>query len=173
MKRIAVTTALVGAIAFAGVVAASAGVNDAWITTKAKIVLLTTDGFSVSGANVDTVDGKVTLHGKVGTPADRVKAEQTVRKVDGVKSVNNQLVVVPSDAAKMVAANDREIKTRVETSLKSDDKMEDVKVASVNDGVVLLSGKTANLDEKLRAIENAYSVDGVRRVATEIKSTQN
>jgi hyperosmotically inducible periplasmic protein len=171
MKRIAVTTALVCALAFAGVIA-SAGVNDAWITTKAKIALLTTDGFSVNGANVDTIDGKVTLHGKVGTSADRTRAEQTVRKVDGVKSINNQLEVVPSDMTKLVAANDSDLKGRVEASLKTDGKMEDVKVASVNNGVVLLSGKTATLDEKLQAIEKAYSVDGVRRVATEIQSAQ-
>ena len=173
MKRIAVTTALVGTIALAGAIVANAGVNDSWITTKAKIALLTSDGFSVNGANVDTIDGKVTLHGKVGTSADRTKAEQTVRKVEGVKSVNNQLQVVPDEVKDMVAGNDSELKGRVEASLKADSKMDDVKVASVNNGVVLLSGKTGNLTDKLRAIENAYSVDGVRRVATEIRAIEN
>jgi hyperosmotically inducible periplasmic protein len=170
MKRIAVTAALVGTIAFAGAIAAGAGVNDSWITTKAKIALLTSDGFSVNGANVDTIDGKVTLHGKVATAADRTRAEQTVRKVDGVKSVNNQLQVVPDAVKDVVAGNDSELKGRVEASLKADSTMDDVKVASVNNGVVLLSGKTANLTDKLRAIENAYSVDGVLRVATEIQT---
>ena len=42
----------------------------------------------------------------------------------------------------MVAASDSDVKERVEASLKTDSKMEDVKVASVNNGVVLLSGKT-------------------------------
>jgi osmotically-inducible protein OsmY len=65
------------------------------------------------------------------------------------------------------------VKDRVEASLKADSKMEDVKVASVNNGVVLLSGKTANLTEKLRAIENAYSVNGVHRVASEIQTIEN
>jgi osmotically-inducible protein OsmY len=51
--------------------------------------------------------------------------------------------------------------------------MEDVKVASVNKGLVLLSGKTDDLTQKLRAIENAYSVNGVRRVASDIQSTDN
>jgi len=48
--------------------------------------------------------------------------------------------------------------------------MEDVKVSSVNNGLVLLSGKTADLHQKLRAIENAYTVNGVRRVASEIQT---
>jgi osmotically-inducible protein OsmY len=41
-------------------------------------------------------------------------------------------------------------------------------VSSVNNGVVLLSGKAAK-----RAIENAYSVNGVQRVATEIRAIEN
>ena len=38
------------------------------------------------------------------------------------------------------------------------------------DGVVLLSGKTKTLDEKLRAVETAWQVSGVKRVATEIET---
>lgn len=173
MKKIALTVALVGTIVVAGALAASADVNDSWITTKAKIALLTTDGFSVNGVNVDTIQGNVTIHGKVATTADRTKAEQTVRDVKGVKTVKNLLQVVPDDVKKLVAANDSDVKDRVEASLKTDGKFEDVKVASVNNGVVLLSGKTADLTEKLRAIENAYSVNGVHRVASEIQSIEN
>jgi osmotically-inducible protein OsmY len=51
--------------------------------------------------------------------------------------------------------------------------MKDVNVASVNNGVVLLSGKTDSLTEDLRAIENAYSVKGVNRVASELKTIEN
>ena len=154
MKRMVLTVALVGTMVVAGTVAASADVNDSWITTKAKIALLTTAGFSVNGANVDTINGDVTMHGKVATTEDRTRAEQTVRKVSGVKSVNNLLQVVPSNVEDAVAAKDSDVKERVEASLKADVKMKDVNVASVNNGVVLLSGKTDSLDESLRAIEN-------------------
>jgi osmotically-inducible protein OsmY len=173
MNRIALTVALVGTIVVASAVAARADIKDSWITTKAKIALLTTDGFSVNGANVDTLNGNVTIHGKVGTTADRTRAEQTVRKVDGVKSVKNLLQVVPVSMKDVVASNDSDVKDRVEASLKTDTKMDDVKVASVNNGVVLLSGKAANLTEKLRAIENAYSVNGVHRVASDIQTIEN
>ena len=57
-------------------------------------------------------------------------------------------------------ATDAEVKDRVEASLKTDAKMDDVKVASVNSGVVLLSGKAEDIDQSLRAIENAYTVPG-------------
>jgi hyperosmotically inducible periplasmic protein len=173
MKKLALSVALVGSMVVAGAGAASADVKDSWITTKAKIALLTTDGFSVNSANVDTVNGNVTIHGKVETAADRTKAEDTVRKVSGVKTVKNLLQVVPPGVKAVVKAQDSEVKDRVEASLKTDAMMKDVKVASVNNGVVLLSGKTENLGEKLRAIENAYSVDGVYRVASEIQTTEN
>jgi len=173
MKRMTLTAALVGTIVVAGAVAASADVNDSWITTKAKIALLTMDGFSVNGANVDTVNGNVTMHGKVATIEDRTRAEQTIREVTGVKSVNNLLQVVPSDVKQAVAANDSDVKERVEASLKADIKMKGVNVASVNNGVVLLSGKTDSLTENLRAIENAYSVKGVHRVASELQTIEN
>ena len=163
--------AFVGTIVVGSAALARADVNDAWITTKTKIALLTSEGFSVNGVNVDTMNGNVTIHGKVETAADRTKAEQTVRTVSGVKTVKNLLQVVPSDLKDVVAAKDSDIKDRVEESLKADAKMEDVKVASVNKGVVLLSGKTADLNQKLRAIENAYTVTGVRRVASEIQTT--
>jgi osmotically-inducible protein OsmY len=61
----------------------------------------------------------------------------------------------------------------VEASLKTDTKMDDVKVASVNNGLVLLSAKAADLTQKLRAIEDAYSVTGVHRVASEIQTIEN
>ena len=174
MKRMAVSVALVGTIVAAGAVAARAlDVSDSWITTKAKIALLTADGFSVNGANVDTTNGNVTIHGKVATTEDRTRAEQTVRKVSGVKTVNNLLQVVPSNVKELVADDDSNIKERVEASLKTDSNMKDVKVASVNKGVVLLSGKTETFDAELRAIENAYSVNGVRRVSSDIKTIES
>jgi hyperosmotically inducible periplasmic protein len=173
MKLRMVGTCMAAALAVVSTAAfAKADTKDAWITTKSKIALLTSDGFSVSGANVDTVNGNVTIHGKVPTAADKTKAEATVKQVDGVKSVKNLLQVVPDSQKKAVAANDSDIKDRVQASLKTDKRLDDIKVASVNNGLVLLAGKAHGLDEKLVAIESAYSVSGVRRVASEIETVE-
>jgi|SRR5215471_1800589 len=153
-------------------VASFAGAHDSWISTKAKISLLTTEGVSVTAVNVDTVDGNVTLHGKVKSEAEKEKAESAVRNIDGVKSVKNLLQVVPEAFKEEVKASDEAIKGKIQTSLKSGAGLEDVKVASVNDGVVLLSGKTKTMDQKLRAVESAWSVSGVKRVATEIETNE-
>jgi osmotically-inducible protein OsmY len=147
-----------------------AGVSDAWITTKSKLSLLTTEGVSVTAVNVDTVDGNVTLHGKVKSETERQKAEEAVRGIDGVKSVKNLLQIVPDAFKESTKVEDAAIKDKVQTSLKGDSTLSDVKVASVNDGVVLLSGKTTTLDVKLKAVEKAWTVTGVRRVSTEIET---
>ena len=170
MKQIAVA-ALVGGIALTSATVARADVKDSWITTKATIVLLTADGFNVKGATVDTIDGKVTIHGTVTTDSDRTKAGQSVLKVDGVKTLDNLLEVVAVNKTDMVTAvEDADVKTRVEASLKTDTLMKDVTVTSVNDGVVRLSGQADNLNENLRAIQNAYTVAGVYRVASDIET---
>jgi osmotically-inducible protein OsmY len=81
------------------------------------------------------------------------------------------LQVVPANRRDMVAVvNDADVKQRVEASLKTDTKMNDVAVTSVNDGVVLLSGKADNLNQNLRAIHNAYAVPGVSRVTGDIQT---
>jgi hyperosmotically inducible periplasmic protein len=143
--------------------------KDAWLTTKAKIALLTADGVKVTAVNVDTVNGTVTLHGKVRTEAEKEKAVAAVRQVDGVKDVKNLLQVVPDSVKETVKVADDAVKEKVETSIKADNSLDGVKVASVNNGVVLLSGKAKELDSKLRAIEVAWNIDGVRQVRSEIQ----
>jgi hyperosmotically inducible protein len=169
MKRMLIGLFVAGALA---AVSGSAYANDSWITTKAKLALLTTDGIHVSAPNVDTVEGKVTLHGKVESAAEKTKAAETVQKIDGVKSVDNLLQVVPQEQKKMVDANDSVIKDGVKAALKASATLKDVDVASVNKGVVLLSGKTSNLAEQLLAVETAYKVKGVQRVASEIATAE-
>jgi osmotically-inducible protein OsmY len=171
MKSVNIGLAI--ALMVAGAATATADGKDTWLTTKAKIALLTADGVSATAVKVDTVDGKITIHGKVGTAAEKDTAEETIRQLDGVKDVMNLLQVVPPDQKTMVDAKDSDVKERVEVSLRSAKTMDDIKVASVNKGVVLLSGKAPSLSLKLHAIERVYAVDGVRRVASEIETVED
>lgn len=143
---------------------------DTWLTTKAKIALLTADGVSVTAVNVDSVNGKVTLHGKVQSEGEKAKAAMAVGKVEGVKSVENLLQVVPDTAKPTLKVSDDAIRSNLESSFKAEPALRGVKVASVNNGVALLEGQTHNLADKLRAIEVAWAVQGVRRVASEIET---
>lgn len=146
--------------------------SDTWITTKTKMALLTTDGVSGTAINVDTVDGRVTLHGKVETAAEKDKAAAVAQKIDGATEVRNLLQVVPSAAQDVVKASDADLTDKVQQALKSDKALADssIKVQSVNSGVVLLAGKAATLSDHLRALETARAVPGVQRVTSEIES---
>jgi osmotically-inducible protein OsmY len=145
---------------------------DAWVTTKVKIALLTSDGVSGTAVNVDTIDGHVTLHGSVGTVVEKARAEQVARQVDGVSEVRNLLQVVPPKAASQTKATDHQLKKQVSAALKADPALADssISVQSVNAGVVLLSGKATTLTDAYRALDDAAGVAGVRRVASEIES---
>jgi BON domain len=72
------------------------GANDGWIWTKTRALLATTDDLRDSTVNVDVDNAVVTLSGTVATPAQRTKAVQVARGVEGVKSVQNKLTVSPS-----------------------------------------------------------------------------
>ena len=147
-----------------------ADTSDTWITTKARISLLTTDGAGRMAVKVDTEKGRITLHGKVESQAVKDKAEATVRTIDGVTGVRNLIQVVPESRKKAVKASDKEVKQAVETALKTNKSLDGIKVDSVDNGVVLLSGKTTSLELKLVAIETAYTVLGARHVASTIET---
>jgi len=68
-------------------------VNDATITASVNAKLASDKELSALRINVDTVDGRVALRGTAPTPAARDKATQIASTVDGVRSVENQLVV--------------------------------------------------------------------------------
>jgi osmotically-inducible protein OsmY len=164
-------------IVAAGVAALAAPIladqpQDAFITSKVKIELLTADGVDPLGINVDTLDGVVTLHGQVESSAAKTKAAQEARSVKGVKNVRDMLAVVPKSAKDDVKASDDQIEQRVETVLKNDTALKDssIKVKSVNNGIVILSGKADTLSSHQRALADARSVPGVRKLASEIQS---
>ena len=171
MKRHKTHAALLGA-ALALLVAQHAGAAtpDAWITTKAKMALLTTADVPGTAINVDTVNGQVTLHGTVASADEKTKAETTVRDIDGVTGVRNLLQVVAEPRQDKVASSDAEIQKSVERQLSERPALSDVSVQSVNNGVVLLAGDVKTLGAHLQAVKVTAAVPGVRRVSSEIKS---
>jgi len=145
---------------------------DAWVTTKVKLALLTTEGVSGTAVNVDTVNGQVTLHGKVTSAEEKQKAEMETKKIDGVQAVRNLLQVVPPRNEKAIQQSDDQIRKHVEKVLMGDPSLKEssITVQSVNNGVVLLAGTAKTLTDHLSAVEDAAAVPGVRRVASEIQS---
>jgi osmotically-inducible protein OsmY len=170
MKRTLAVFGVAGALVLGTAGVSSAQARDAWITMKTKIALMTSEGVSATGLNVDTTKGMVTLHGKVESQPEKLKAESVAKSIEGVKEVKNLLQVVPPSSAPVVEARDEDLKTHVESAFKHNTLLADsgINVASVNKGVVLLTGKTNSLEALLRAVEVAKDVRGVRRVSSDV-----
>ena len=153
---------------------ATAATPDAWITTKTKLALLTTEGVSGTAIKVDTVVGRVTLHGKVHSAGEKTKAETIAQQIDGVTGVHNLLQVVAPRHEKAMQVSDDALKQRVEKALLADPslKSSNISVQSVNKGVVLLGGTAKTLSAHLHAIEVVASMSGVQQVASEVQSPE-
>lgn len=164
-KAMVLGALLMGAPAFAAT-------PDSFITTKAKLSLMTTGGVRGRDVHIDTNDGIVTLYGKVPTAEQRTVAEKSVMDVKGVRSVRNLLQVVTDADAKRVERSDKEIKDYTEKMLKEDVALKDSKIGvkSVDKGIVLLNGKAASVSDHLRAVAMVDAVPGVRKVATEVQA---
>src|ERR1051325_3830191 len=76
-----------------GMLACKKGPDDATITSNVRAKLAA--DLPGSTINVDTKEGVVTLSGMVNSDADKAKAEQLAKSVEGVKSVTNNLTVKP------------------------------------------------------------------------------
>ena len=166
-------TLVVGALIVAFAAPAFGGQpSDAWITTQAKISLLSDEVVNGLAVDIDTFDGRVTIHGKLETEEAKRRAEARVREIDGVDDVRNLIAVVPQAAEEKTRVSDEELTRDIETVLDLDRALDgsDISVRSVNDGNVVIDGHARTLSAHRRALENVRSVEGVRRVASEIES---
>ena len=73
--------------------------KDGWLWVKTKGALAGVDDLRDSTINVDIDNAVITLRGTVDNAAQKTKAEQTAKAIDGVTSVKNQLTVAASGSA--------------------------------------------------------------------------
>lgn len=154
---------------------AAAPASDDWITARTKIALWTAGHVDSRSVHVDTAAGRVTLHGKVRDDVQRNMAESVARGIAGVKTVRNLLQIVPEAREKAVAVADDKLKEQVSKALGDDPTMAGsaIKVKSVDKGAVLLSGKARDLYDYLHALDIVSSVDGVQRMDSEIRASDD
>lgn len=72
--------------------------DDATITTRIKAKLVADPEVNAFHIDVDTVDGQVTLTGRVATELQRKEAEQLASRTEGVNVVNNLIQVAGQQA---------------------------------------------------------------------------
>jgi len=87
------TGAAVGEKVAVGANRAEHALEDGALTAKIKSKMALDDSFKALDVHVDTAGGVVTLTATVRSAAERTRALQLARETDGVKTVNDRLVV--------------------------------------------------------------------------------
>jgi osmotically-inducible protein OsmY len=139
---------------------------------------------------VDTLNGAVTLTGEVPTQEEKDAAEQVARKVEGVRSVSNQIVVNPAAAGSGLPPSD-EIKRQAEKAVGSveHEVKEEASEAfllgkikarlaaagysnvavEVEQGVVTLKGEAPSEKDRIAVEAIVEKMEGVKQVNNQIQ----
>jgi osmotically-inducible protein OsmY len=144
-------------------------VEDASITASVKSRLLwnaTTDGLDI---NVDTMNGRVSLTGDATTQAEKDLAARLAMRTDGVRSVDNRIMVKPSTQPNPDNIDERVsdtwITTKVKSSLLISNNVDGLDLTvETKDGVVTLGGGASSTAERDLAVEIAKDIKGVKDV---------
>ena len=160
-------------------------IDDGATTASIKTRLIADERAEGFDINVDTKDGHVTLRGGADSMADRLAAERIAWEVEGVISVDNQIVVAADGTKARMEANEatasgelREggknvadavgdgwITTKVKTQLLADDDIKGLNIdVDTKDTVVFLTGSVENRSQRAQAITIANNTRGVTAV---------
>jgi osmotically-inducible protein OsmY len=164
-------------------------VDDAMLTTRIK-ARMTADGrISPSRIDVDTLNGAVTLRGEAPTQEEKDAAEEVARKVEGVRSVSNQVIVNPAvagtgipsgqemkrEAEKAVSNVGQGVKKEAEDALLLGEIKARLAAAgygdvavSVDQGVVTLKGEALKDKDRIAVEAIVEKVKGVEKVDNQL-----
>jgi osmotically-inducible protein OsmY len=152
-------------------------VDDVTITTAVKSKLLWSKHTEGMDTKVVTYNGRVELSGTVATPQAKQQAEKLAKNTDGVRSVDNKLLVSDKagagkaegkdDAEKGTVIADTWITTKVKSTFlySSNVAGSDISV-NTDKGIVTLAGKVDSGIEQALAIELAQNIRGVKSVSS-------
>jgi len=111
---------------------------------------------------VNNKEGVIHLDGIVDVLTDKEEAERIVKRVDGVRRVENRLAVAQDGVRK-----DKEL-SRILTKRFSEEGLLNIGVI-VKDGRAFLKGKIKRLAEEIKAIQIASQIIGVKDVVSNLK----
>jgi len=133
---------------------------------KVKEAILKQLQMSGEGIIIDIRGHEVKLSGVVDVLAEKVAAEEVVRGITGVQSIDNSLTIGMDNPV-----DDREIKALVEERVASEPRLELRRIGvRVHDGVIHLIGEVDSLADKELAIALCQQVRGVKEVVSQLAS---
>jgi hyperosmotically inducible protein len=145
-------------------------IDDTAITTKVKTALLADDYVKGLDIKVETRKGEVQLSGYVDSQEQIDKAVAITKGINGVKNVDNKMMVKGGEASVGEKIDDSIISTKVKAALAGDDSIKnstDIAVET-HEGKVQLSGYANDKAQMNRAVKVARGVEGVKNVVNKI-----
>ncbi len=162
-------TLIAAPVTIAGKADEKTPINDTWLTAKTKIALAADGRVKGRQIDVETTQGVVMLRGKVDSDAAKDAAEDITKKLDGVKSVKNDLEVVAPSQREAVEEKDEAITARVEAHIAKDATLKKADIAvQTNAGVVSLTGEVPDLMTSANASWTTWLVPGVKSVKNDL-----
>lgn len=162
-------TAVLGGAAFGGYKGATdkrtvgTMIDDTVISSTVKTKMISDEFVKARHIDVDVLNSVVYLIGVVESASQKRMAGDIARSVEGVKSVENQLIVGKTTAGQIL--NDSILTSKIKTQLLKDP---DIRSTNINvdttNNVVTLTGILASEKEKNKAIEIAQKVSGKKQV---------
>ena len=154
-------------------------VSDTVVTTKVKTALAADTTTEAIEVEVETTRGVVSLRGEVDSEAESKQAEKLALGIEGVREVDNELIVAKDADGKDKGAvtryiNDAALTAKVKTALAADSVTEAFEIdVETTRGVVLLSGQVDSEKELTQAQKVASAIDGVREVMNRLTVRTN
>jgi len=144
-------------------------INDTWLTAKTKIALAADGRVKGRQVDVETTKGQVMLRGKVDSDSAKQAAEDISKRLDGVKTVKNDLEVVAPSTRDAVEDKDDAITKRVKEHIAMDSHLNKSDIAvQTNAGVVSLTGEVNDIMTSANASWATRQVPGVKSVKNDL-----
>jgi len=143
--------------------------SDTWISMKVKAALLYRRNVSATKTEVYVKDGIVTLKGEAANQAQKDLTAEYAKDIDGVKSVQNEIIVSKSKETPGQTVNenidDASITAQVKGSLQTHRSTSAINTkVTTTDGVVTVSGQAKNAAEKALVSKLVADINGVKSV---------
>jgi len=140
-------------------------VDDSVLTARAKAALIENKDTKAHNINVEVYKGEVQLNGFVASSQEKAAAAATVKRVDGVTGVRNNLQVQTTQRSGGEAVDDALITTKVKAALIADSRTKAHQIeVTTKLGQVQLGGFVDSRSAKAAAEEVAGSVMGVKSI---------
>jgi hyperosmotically inducible periplasmic protein len=144
-------------------------IADSHLNSKAKIALFADARVKGKHIDVETTNGELMLRGTVDSDAAREAAETIAKGLDGVKSVKNDLEVMPPSPPEAGEANDETITAQVKAGMAGNATLMNADIAvQTNSGVVSLTGEVQDLMTSADASWIAWQIPGVQSVKNDL-----